>query len=152
MKSGSERELVERYQHRAQFLGRTLGFTGFDIIELTESRARREGDRQMEEMSAILTKADKAQFLLFDERYPSPSSQDFALKFEKWKDSGTNHVACILGGPDGVAPDLRERAHWGVSFGRLSLPHQLARVLVSEQLYRAMTLLAGHPYHRSGQD
>ena len=152
MKAGPERQLVERYQTRARATGRGLGFSGFDMVEIPESRGRREVDRQLEEMNALLARAENAHMILFDERFPSPASTEFFGKIGLWKDNGIPHVACLLGGPDGVAPSLRNRAHWGISFGRFSLPHQLARILVFEQLYRAMTLLAGHPYHRAGQD
>jgi 23S rRNA (pseudouridine1915-N3)-methyltransferase len=58
----------------------------------------------------------------------------------------------VIGGPDGLDPVLRQRADLIVSFGALTLPHQIVRVLVVEQLYRALTIIAGHPYHRAGHD
>ena len=152
MKSGPEQSLVERYRERAVGVGKALGVTGFEIVEIPESRARRDIDRQQEEMDLLLQKAGDAHLILFDERFMSPSSLEFSKKLGDMRDTGLTRVACLLGGPDGVAPELRHRIHWGISFGRLSFPHQLARILVMEQLYRAMTLLAGHPYHRCGHD
>lgn len=152
MKSGPEQELVTRYQKRAKIMGRALGINDFDIIEIPESRARREQERQAEEMVSLLQKTSDARLIIFDERFSSPSSEEFSEKLRQWKDSGISQAVCIIGGPDGISPELRDRAHWGVSFGKLSFPHQLVRVLVMEQLYRSITMLAGHPYHRSGQD
>lgn len=152
MKSGPEQELIIRYQKRAKVMGRALGISDFDIVEIPESRARREQDRQDEEMNILLQKAGNAHRIIFDERFSSPSSIEFAEHIRSLKDAGTASIACILGGPDGIAPELRNKADMGVSFGHLSFPHQLARILVMEQLYRAVTLLSGHPYHRSGQD
>lgn len=151
MKAGPERELVERYRLRAQNNGKSLGFYGFDCIEINESKARRESDRLREEADILLAKADGARIILFDERFSSPSSEEFSLKLENWNNQSVASVACVIGGADGVASSFREKADWGASFGRLAFPHQIVRILVAEQLYRAMTLLAGHPYHRSGQ-
>ena len=151
MKSGPEQDLIARYQKRAKVMGRALGISDFDIVEIPESKARREQERQSEEMDALLQKTSDARLIIFDERFPSPSSEEFSEKLGQWKDSGVSQAVCIIGGPDGIAPELRNKAHWGVSFGKLSFPHQLVRVLVMEQLYRSVTLLAGHPYHRSGQ-
>jgi 23S rRNA (pseudouridine1915-N3)-methyltransferase len=61
-------------------------------------------------------------------------------------------VTCVIGGPDGLDPAIRQRADWVISFGGLTMPHQIVRALVAEQLYRVLTILAGHPYHRAGHD
>jgi 23S rRNA (pseudouridine1915-N3)-methyltransferase len=152
LKSGPERELVERYRGRIEGLRRGLGLGGFDLVELPESRARREADRMSDEAQAILDRAGPSVLVAFDERGRSPSSEAFAETLKTWRDGGRPGVACVIGGPDGLDPVLRQRADLIVSFGALTLPHQIVRVLVVEQLYRALTIIAGHPYHRAGHD
>ena len=152
LKSGPERDLVDRYRGRIEGLGRTLGIAGVEFIELPESRARRDADRRAEEAAAILERAGAAALLIFDERGRSPTSEAFAERLGSWRDGGQAAIACVIGGPDGLDPAVRERAALVVSFGALTLPHQIVRVLVAEQLYRALTIIAGHPYHRAGHD
>jgi 23S rRNA (pseudouridine1915-N3)-methyltransferase len=149
LKDGPERELVERYGERVQGIGRSLGLSAFQLVELPESRARREADRRAEEGAAILGKAGDAVLIAFDERGKSLSSEAFAQKIAAWRDEGRAAVAFAIGGPDGFDGRVRAAADLVLSFGSLTLPHQLVRVLVVEQLYRALTILAGHPYHRA---
>ncbi len=152
LKNGPERELVERYRQRIDGMGRSFGLTGFDLVELPESRARREDDRRLEEASALLDRAGASVLVVFDERGKSPTSEAFAERIRHWRDEGRPGIACIIGGPDGLDPKVRQRADLVVSFGALTMPHQIVRALVAEQLYRALTIMAGHPYHRAGHD
>ena len=152
LKSGPERELVERYRQRIDAMGRSLGLTGFDMAEIPESRARREDDRRAEEASALLDRAGPSVLIVFDERGKSPSSEAFAARIRQWRDEGRPGIACVIGGPDGLDPAVRQRAGLVVSFGALTMPHQIVRALVVEQLYRALTIIAGHPYHRAGHE
>jgi len=152
LKSGPERELVERYRQRVDAMGRSLGMAGLDMVELPESRARREEDRRAEEAAALLDKAGAAFIIAFDERGKSPSSESFADRIRQWRDEGCAGIACIIGGPDGLDPSILKKAKAVVSFGALTMPHQIVRALVAEQLYRALTIMAGHPYHRAGHD
>ena len=152
LKSGPERELVERYKQRIEGIGRSLGVAGFDIVELAESRARRDDDRRAEEAEALLEKAGSSVLIVFDERGKSPTSEAFAERIRHWRDEGRPGVACVIGGPDGLDPKVRQRAELVVSFGALTMPHQVVRALVVEQLYRALTIIVGHPYHRVGHD
>ncbi|HZH50552.1 MAG TPA: 23S rRNA (pseudouridine(1915)-N(3))-methyltransferase RlmH [Microvirga sp.] len=152
LKSGPERELVDRYRQRIDGMGRALGMAGLDIVELPESRARRDDDRRAEEAAALLDRAGPFVLIVFDERGKSPSSEAFAEKIRQWRDEGRPGIACIIGGPDGLDPKVRQRADLVVSFGALTMPHQIVRALVAEQIYRALTIIAGHPYHRAGHD
>ena len=152
LKNGPERELVERYRQRIDGMGRSFGLTGFDLVELPESRARREDDRRAEEAEALLDRAGSSVLVVFDERGKSPTSEAFAERIRHWRDEGRPGIACIIGGPDGLDPKVRQRADLVVSFGALTMPHQIVRALVAEQLYRALTIMAGHPYHRAGHD
>lgn len=148
LKSGPESELCERYVTRCQPLGRTLGLSPFEIVELPESRSRRPEDRKAEEAQAILAKAGDARLILFDERGKSPSTQNFADMIGSHRDGACEALALVIGGADGLDASLRDKAQMVVSFGAMTIPHQLVRVLVSEQLYRVMTWMSGHPYHR----
>lgn len=150
LKDGPERELVERYSERAKGVGRGLGFSPLQIVELPESRARRDADRRAEEGAAILDKAASAVLVAFDERGTSVTSDAFAQRIAAWRDGGRAAVSFAIGGPDGLDGRVRGAADLVLSFGTLTLPHQLVRALVVEQLYRALTILAGHPYHRAG--
>jgi 23S rRNA (pseudouridine1915-N3)-methyltransferase len=152
LKSGPERDLVERYRQRIEGLGRGLGLAGLDVVELPESRARREDDRRAEEGAALLGRAGPSTVIAFDERGRSPTSEAFAARIRAWRDEGRPALACVVGGPDGLDAKVRDRAELVVSFGSLTLPHQIVRALVAEQLYRAMTIIAGHPYHRAGDE
>jgi 23S rRNA (pseudouridine1915-N3)-methyltransferase len=152
LKSGPERDLVERYRVRIDGIGRGLGITGLDLVELPESRARREADRRAEEGAVLLGRAGPGALVAFDERGKSPSSEAFAARVGQWRAEGRQNLTCVIGGPDGLDGAVRDRADLVVSFGALTLPHQIVRVLVAEQLYRALTILTGHPYHRAGDD
>ena len=151
MKAGPERELVERYRGRAADAAGRLGWSGLDIVEVAEGRGRRPEERRGEEAAALRDRLRDGAALVFDERAPSLGSEAFAGRLAAWRDAGRD-CACVIGGPDGLDPALRERAALLASFGALTLPHQLVRVLVAEQIYRAMTILAGHPYHRGGEE
>ena len=150
LKAGAESDLVERYRARSVAIARGLGVSGPDLVELPESRARRTEDRQADEAQRIRDRVGPALLVALDERAASPSSEDFAARLAGWRDAGRGALAFVIGGPDGLAPEIRAGADWAFSFGRLTLPHQIVRVLLAEQLYRALTIIAGHPYHRAG--
>jgi len=152
MKNGPERDLVERYRQRIEGIGRGMGFAGPDLVELPESRARREGDRRAEEAAALIDRSGSGALIVFDEKGKSLTSDAFAARIGAWRDEGRPGLACVIGGPDGLDPKVHARADLVLSFGALTMPHQIVRVLVVEQLYRALTILAGHPYHRAGHD
>jgi 23S rRNA (pseudouridine1915-N3)-methyltransferase len=152
LKAGPERELVERYRGRIDALSRGLGLTPLAMVEIAESRARREADRRAEEGNALLSKANGALVVVLDERGESLTSAALAARIIAWRDGGRDGLAWIVGGPDGLDGPVRNRADLLLSFGALTLPHQLVRVLVAEQIYRVLTILAGHPYHRAGRD
>ena len=78
----------------------------------------------------------------------TPSSREFATLLQGWIDSGAPCIAFLIGGANGHASFLKEKADYKLSFGRMTLPHMLARVVLAEQIYRAKTIIDGHPYHR----
>lgn len=149
LKSGPERELAARYAERFRALGKSLGLIGPDLREFSESTARRAEERAREEgewLSAGI--APPARLVAFDETGGNLDSAQFAALIGGWRDGGAPLIRFVLGGADGLSESVRVAASQILAFGRMTLPHQLARVLVLEQLYRAATILAGHPYHR----
>jgi len=149
LKAGPERELFERYFARARSVARSVGVADLDAREIDESRARRPEDRRDEEAQAILKALTPRDALIaLDERGVSPSSPEWAADIGRARDAGVGTYAIAIGGPDGLSPAVRARANKVISFGAMTWPHQLVRVMAGEQLYRAFTILSGHPYHR----
>jgi 23S rRNA (pseudouridine1915-N3)-methyltransferase len=149
MKAGPERDLLERYAKRLGALAPSLGFTRVEWREFDESRARRMEDRRAEEAEAIVAALPKGAWLtLLDERGAALTSAQWAAEIGKARDISISAYAVAIGGPDGLDPSLHARARSVVSLGAMTWPHQLVRAMASEQLYRAMSILAGLPYHR----
>jgi 23S rRNA (pseudouridine1915-N3)-methyltransferase len=149
LKQGPERELAERYRDRFDDIGRKLGFRSLTIHEISESRARDAATRINEEAAAIAALIpEKAVIVALDERGSSVDSASFARHLGKWRDESVPHNVFVIGGADGLSPELRSRAKLSIAFGSATWPHQMVRVMLLEQIYRAATILAGHPYHR----
>lgn len=150
MKTGPERDLANRYLERFRPLGRALGLDGIRVVELSESAARRDEDRKAEEAVAIgAAILPGYRRVVLDERAPSLDSAAFAGRIAEWRADNLPGIAFVIGGADGLAGSMLRDADLALSFGRMTLPHQIVRVLLAEQLYRAATILAGHPYHRA---
>lgn len=149
MKQGPERELVARYLARAVASGRTLGLTGFSVTELTESRAGAVGARKAEEARALAAALPAGGIVVaLDERGKTVGSEDFARRIGRWRDDGKPAVSFVIGGADGLQPEFFALADLTLGFSAMTWPHQLVRIMLAEQLYRATTILSGHPYHR----
>lgn len=149
LKQGPERELAERYRERFDDIGRKLGFRGIEIQELPESRARDAATRISEEAAAISALIpDRSIVVALDERGSGLDSAAFARHLGRWRDESLANTIFMIGGADGLSPDLRRKAKLTIAFGSATWPHQLVRVMLLEQIYRAATILAGHPYHR----
>jgi 23S rRNA (pseudouridine1915-N3)-methyltransferase len=150
LKSGPERDLAERYLKRAGQTGRSVGLTSLDVIEIRESRADNTARRMLEESIAIANVIpDRAVTVLMDERGESMPSAAFAGRLQGWRAQDKPAVVFVIGGADGLAPALKDRSNLTIGFGAATWPHQLVRVMLLEQLYRAVTILSGHPYHRA---
>ena len=123
----------------------------FRLDAIATSKRARGGDEhtaRAAEGQKILGKLRNAEFVvLLDERGKQYSSREYAALLDDWHNVGQD-IVFVIGGPDGVSPEVRERANLTWSLSRLTLPHGLARILFAEQLYRAWSLNAGHPYHR----
>lgn len=150
LKQGPERELAGRFAKRFDESGRKLGFRSLDIRELAESRAREAPARIAEEAAAIAAAIPENSVLVaLDERGENVDSSTFAQRLGQWRDQGIASTVFVIGGADGLSPELRRKAKLRVAFGAATWPHQMVRVMLLEQLYRAATILAGHPYHRA---
>ena len=150
LKQGPERELAERYRGRFDDIGRKLGFRGLEIHEIPESRARDPATRMAEEAAAILVAIpDKSALVALDERGDNLDSSAFARHLGRWRDDQVATTVFAIGGADGLSPDLRRKAKLAIAFGPATWPHQMVRVMLLEQIYRAATILSGHPYHRA---
>ena len=145
MKPGPERALVEDYTTRFDRTGRALGLGPLTTSEVDD---RKGGGMAAE--AALLERAipSGAVICAMDERGRQMSSPDFAAMLAGWRDQGRSEVAFVIGGADGIDPSLRARADAMLSFGPMVWPHMLVRAMLSEQLYRAASILAGSPYHR----
>jgi 23S rRNA (pseudouridine1915-N3)-methyltransferase len=149
LKSGGERVLFEKYRNRCEDAGKRLGIAPILWQEIGESRAELAAKRRAEEGAALLKLVRTADFVIaFDESGRMLTSLAFARLIGRLRDDGRKTTALLIGGADGLDRDVVEAAHSTLSFGAITLPHQLARVVLAEQLYRAATILSGHPYHR----
>jgi 23S rRNA (pseudouridine1915-N3)-methyltransferase len=144
-----ESELAARYLKRAAQAGRNIGIRSIEVVEIKESRAAEAERRKTEESIALANVIpDGAVLVLLDERGEALGSGAFAERLAQWRDGGQPAVVFIIGGADGLAENLRARTRTTLSFGNATWPHQLVRIMLLEQLYRAVTILSGHPYHR----
>ena len=138
-----EAELVRLYAERATAAGRALGLGPVEVIEV---ESRRPG--KAAEAEALATHLADSRIIACDETGRARSSRDFAAEIGRLRDDGVRRLVFLIGGADGLDPGLRGRAHDTLAFGPQTWPHALARVMLAEQVYRAVTLLAGSPYHR----
>lgn len=150
LKEEAERAIVERYLQRFQQMGAPLGFTNLDVTELMESKARSAQERKAFEAGELRKKIPTdSTIVALDEGGKAVGSAAFAEMLAKLRDNGARHLCFIVGGPDGLDAAFAAEAYLTLSLGRLTLPHGLARAVLAEQLYRAASILAGHPYHRA---
>ncbi len=146
LRSGPERDMVDDYLTRYARTGRALGFSPAQLTEVEDRKAA--GMAAEAKLLAAAIPAGALRVML-DERGRQLTSPDFATRLMGWAEEGRRDVALVIGGADGIAPELRATADLKVSFGVMVWPHALVRVMLAEQLYRAATILAGTPYHRS---
>lgn len=150
LKQGAERDLATAYRKRAAAVGRSFGLREFEIVEIRESRASDTERRRTEESIAIANIIpEQAVVAILDERGDNLDSAGLAELLRKWREQNRAAACFVIGGADGLAQALRARATHRVAFGAATWPHQLVRIMLLEQLYRAGTILAGHPYHRA---
>lgn len=150
MKAGAEQDLAARYLDRFARSGPAVGLEFSGVLEIAEGRAQAADERRRDEADRLRSQiARGAALIALDERGKNIASADLAKKIGDLRDGSRRHLAFVIGGPDGLDPAFRGEAELVLSFGLLTWPHQLVRVMLAEQLYRITTILAGHPYHRA---
>lgn len=150
MKTGPERELADRYFDRFAKSGPAVGLEFAGVTEIAEGRGQGANERRRDEGQKLQAQLQQGTALfLLDERGKNFTSEEFAGRIGLLRDGGRKALLIAIGGADGHDQPLRDQAELVLSFGALTWPHQLVRVMLGEQLYRAATILSGHPYHRS---
>lgn len=153
LKRGPEVDLVSDYAARAQALGRSMGLKGPDILDHDAPRGLT-GQQRMDAEADLLTRqiAPADAVFMLDERGKAMTSRALADDLQRLLDSGTGQCWFLIGGADGHGAGVKDLAVAGkarkLSFGPATWPHMLVRVMLAEQIYRAVTIMAGHPYHR----
>ena len=145
LRAGPERDLIEDYLRRFDKAGRGLGLGPAEVTEVEDRKAG--GAREAELLAKSMPEG--AWRVALDERGKTLTSPQFADMLAQARDQGHGSTAFVIGGADGIAPDLRASLDLSVSFGAMVWPHMLARVMLAEQLYRATQILSGTPYHRA---
>jgi 23S rRNA (pseudouridine1915-N3)-methyltransferase len=150
LKSGPEKQLADDYAARIAAMGKKAGITALKITDWAESQKPDAAQRMAEEEALLWSTVPQgAHVIALDERGKAPSSEAFAANLRKVMDRGQNDIVFMLGGPDGHAPATRQKAHELLAFGAMTWPHRLARLMLLEQIYRSVTIMLNHPYHRA---
>ena len=146
LRAGPERNLIDDYLTRFDRTGRALALGPANVIEVEDKK-----NAGMGAEAALLEKAipNGALICIMDERGKVMTSPDFADQLGGWRDQGRQDIAFVIGGADGLDPAFRAKADAALSFGKMVWPHMLVRVMLSEQIYRAASILSGSPYHRA---
>lgn len=145
LRGGPEAELAADYVARAAASGRQIGIKAVEIVEV---EAKPSGDARAEAAALFKATPDDGKRILLDERGAEWSSRQLAEKLARWRDDGVPNVTFWIGGADGVSQSVRDNADEKLAFGRQTWPHRLVRAMICEQVYRALTILCGTPYHR----
>jgi 23S rRNA (pseudouridine1915-N3)-methyltransferase len=150
LKSGPEKDLASDYAKRITQLARKAGISTLTVGEQAES-TKPTAQLRMAEEAAILRKQVPPQsvLLVLDERGTQLTSEAFAKVLESHMARGTADLALVIGGPDGHDPALRKEAAQVIALGAMTWPHRLVRIMILEQVYRALTMMLNHPYHRA---
>ena len=146
LRAGPERDLIDDYLTRFDRTGRAIALGPANVIEVEDKK-----NAGMGAEAALLEKAipNGALICIMDERGKVMTSPDFADQLGGWRDQGRQDIAFVIGGADGLDPAFRAKADAALSFGKMVWPHMLVRVMLSEQIYRAASILSGSPYHRA---
>ena len=145
LKAGPEQTLINNYVRRLAATGRPLALGPLELHEIDERKAR---DRKTQSARLLERISPGTTVVALDERGKTLTSPEFAKLIERTRDGGADDMAFLIGGADGHTRTVRDRANHVLSFGPMVWPHMLARVMLAEQLYRAVSILAGSPYHR----
>ncbi len=145
LRSGAEHDLISDYTTRFDRTGRALGLGPLDIREVEAKKGGMAAEADLLRKAA----SDAAVLIALDERGKTVTSPEFAAMLAGWRDEGRPNVCFLIGGADGLDPGLRADCAQSLSLGKMVWPHMLVRVMLTEQLYRAASILASSPYHRA---
>ncbi len=150
LKAGPETSLIERYCDLATGLGRSCSLGPLQIQDFPEGRSSQLEPRRNDEADRLLAATSQASVrVLLDERGKQLTSPELADYLAHQRDDGAREVAFLIGGADGHGAPARSACALSLSLSKMTLPHGLARIMLAEQLYRSITIIAGHPYHRA---
>lgn len=149
LKKGPETELCSRYLDRFRKTGPALGLEFGKLIEVGESRAQTSEARKKDEANLLQKSLPTgASLIILDEGGSNLSSETFSKMLADMRDQGIRDLMFAIGGADGHDQTSKQSANKTICFGKMTWPHQMARFMLAEQLYRGVTILSGHPYHR----
>ncbi len=147
LKSGAEQTLFNRYLDLFNAAARNLKIQPLAVAEIGEDRSESSEERKEAEAAELLSKLGGSRLIALDEEGRLLTSYEFTAMVSRLRDEAAD-AAFAIGGPDGHGEALKQAAHFHLSLGRMTFPHGLVRILVAEQLYRALAIMQGHPYHR----
>lgn len=149
LRAGPEKDLCADYMNRLDVLGRGMGISVAPLLEFEEKKKLEGAALKAREGELLISALPRgATLVALDERGRQEGSEAFAARIAAWRDGGVSDIAFVIGGADGHSPALRERADHLLAFGPMTWPHFMVRAMLAEQLYRAVTIMSGHPYHR----
>jgi 23S rRNA (pseudouridine1915-N3)-methyltransferase len=145
-----EGAMTEDYAGRARAFGKRYGFTAVSVEEVSVSKLRESRGRMEAEGEKLADRIPQgAHVILLDARGKGMTSDAFAEMLGAMRDAGARDMVFIIGGPDGLVLPSHVKAGRSLAFGPQTWPHLMVRAMLSEQIYRALTILGGHPYHRA---
>ncbi len=150
LKAGPERILAEDYAGRIAAMGKKAAVSEIKISDWTESQKPDAAQRMSEEEAQLWSSVPQGAYVIaLDERGKAHTSEAFAAHIQTLRDRSISNIVFLLGGPDGHSPTTRTRANELLALGPMTWPHRLARIMLLEQIYRSVTILLNHPYHRA---
>lgn len=150
LKDDSDRDMCDRYVKRFTQTGRSIGLGPLEVAELLESKQPSAEARKNDEAARLLKIAGSPDLTVaLEVTGQQIGSEQLAAFLAKERDGGVKQAAFLIGGPDGHGAAVLAQAKIKLSLSTMTLPHGLARIVLAEQLYRAATILTGHPYHRA---
>ncbi|HEX5263620.1 MAG TPA: 23S rRNA (pseudouridine(1915)-N(3))-methyltransferase RlmH [Phenylobacterium sp.] len=138
-----ETELVKLYVERATNAGRAMGLGPVEVVEVESRKPGKAAEAEVLRPHLV-----DAHVVACDEHGPARASRAFAQEIATLRDRGVRRLVFLIGGADGLDPALLAQANGKLAFGPQTWPHAMARAMLAEQVYRAVTILAGSPYHR----
>jgi len=145
IRAGAERDLIDDYIKRANGLARGIGFSGIEEQQIDLRRAKSRSEETQKLLQGI---SDGSKIVIFDERGENLTSRKISKQLSHWRSEGISELVFLIGGADGFDLSKIPAGITKWSFGNQTWPHKMVRVMASEQIYRALSILAGTPYHR----